>query len=68
MSLVAQIVFTTILGFAALIVLIVAVANDSERAAWIAFGLAIVAHASFLDARMRWREAHQYNATVRQIR
>jgi hypothetical protein len=68
MSLVAQIVFTTVVAFAAVIVLIVAVANDSDRLAWIAFALGIVAHASFLDARMRWREAHQYNATVRQIR
>ncbi len=44
----------------AVVLLLIAVIGDHTHAAWIAFAFGIVAHASFLDVRMRWREAHQF--------
>lgn len=67
MSLVAEIVVTTIVGVVAVILLLVAVVGDHTRTAWLAFGFGIVAHALFLDARMRWREAHRYTGDLRSI-
>ncbi len=67
MSLVAEIVLTTVLGCLAVILLLVAVVGDHTRTVWVAFGLGIVAHALFLDSRMRWREAQRYNGELRSI-
>lgn len=64
MSIVAQVVVTSVLACLAVILLLVAVIGDHPHAAWLAFGLGIVAHASFLDVRMRWREAHRYGDNV----
>jgi len=60
MSLVFQIVVTTVVTCLAVVLLLVAVIGDHNHAAWFAFAFGIVAHASFLDVRMRWREAHQF--------
>lgn len=67
MSLVVQIVVTTVVGLLATILLLVAVIGDQTRTAWVAFALGIVAHALFLDARMRWREAHRFSDNLRSI-
>jgi hypothetical protein len=69
MSLVQQIVLTSVVTCIAVVFFIIALVADAERAAWVAFGLGIVAHALFLDARMRWREAHLYSEqNLRSIR
>ncbi|MCB0905551.1 MAG: hypothetical protein KDB63_00340 [Nocardioidaceae bacterium] len=60
MSLVFQIVVTTVVTCLAVVLLLVAVIGDHNHAAWFAFAFGIVAHASFRDVRMRWREAHQF--------
>lgn len=62
MSLVSEIVLTSVLSVLAVVFFIVAVVNDSNRVAWFAFAFAIIAQAAFLDVRMRWREAHRYTA------
>lgn len=61
MSLVTQIVVTTVVSSLAVVLLLIAVIGDHPHTAWVAFGVGIVAHASFLDVRMRWREAHNFN-------
>ncbi len=67
MSLVAEIVWTAVLACVAVILLLVAVVGDHTRTAWLAFGVGIVAHALFLDSRMRWREAQRYGGELRSI-
>ncbi len=62
MSLVFQIVVTTVVTCLAVVLLLIAVIGDHTHAAWVAFAFGIVAHASFLDVRMRWREAHQFTS------
>jgi hypothetical protein len=69
MSIVAQIVVTSVLACVAVVVLLIAVVADSTHTAWFAFAFGILAQASYLDVRARWREAHRYpDDNLRSIR
>lgn len=59
MTLVTQIVLTVIIACAAFALILVASILNESQIAWPGFLLALVAHASYLDVRTRWRIAYQ---------